>query len=237
MSYKCLIIDDEELARELLETHLAQLDNFELVASCKSAIEASSILQKRHIDLLFLDIEMPVLKGTDFFKNLIHKPKVIFTTAYRDYAIEGFELNAVDYILKPIVFQRFFKAIEKFLASEMEVAAQIPTALKGQTVINKDFIYIRSNRKQIKIKFEDILYVESLKDYSKIHLIDRNYVTKCGISSFMTQLDARFIRVHRSYAVNQNKITAFTKHDIEINTVEIPIGDLYKQAVLEALND
>ncbi|MBL4604684.1 MAG: response regulator, partial [Flavobacteriaceae bacterium] len=102
MTYKCVIIDDEELARELLETHLSQLDDFELAASCASAIEASKVLQEETIDLLFLDIEMPVLKGTDFFKNLLHKPQVIFTTAYRDYAIEGFELNAVDYVLKPI---------------------------------------------------------------------------------------------------------------------------------------
>ncbi|WP_400076140.1 LytR/AlgR family response regulator transcription factor [Winogradskyella sp. R77965] len=176
--YKCLIIDDEELARELIETHLAQLDGFELIASCTSAIEASTILQQQTIDLLFLDIEMPVLKGIEFFKNLIQKPKVIFTTAYRDYALDGFELNAVDYLLKPITFGRFFKAIEKFLNSENET---IEVTLKDKNVIDKDFIYIRKDRKQIKIKFEDILYVESLKDYIKICLLDKNYITKYSI--------------------------------------------------------
>ncbi len=233
MIYSCVIIDDEELARELIETHLEQLDNFKLVASCKSAIEASSILKQQQIDLLFLDIEMPVLKGTDFFKNLVHKPKVIFTTAYRDYAIEGFELNAIDYLLKPIVFQRFFKAIEKILASEN--TTQNPS-LKENTVVNKDFIYIRKDRKQVKIKFEDILYIESSKDYVKIYLSNKNYITKYSISAFYKQLDKRFIRVHRSYIVNQNKVTAYTKNDIEINTMEIPIGENYKQDVIDVLS-
>ncbi|WP_299120697.1 LytTR family DNA-binding domain-containing protein [uncultured Winogradskyella sp.] len=231
--YKCLIIDDEELARELIETHLAQLDGFELIASCKSAIEASTILQQQTIDLMFLDIEMPVLKGIEFFKNLIQKPKVIFTTAYRDYALDGFELNAVDYLLKPITFGRFFKAIEKFLNSENET---IEVTLKDKNVIDKDYIYIRKDRKQIKIKFEDILYVESLKDYVKIHLLDEKHITKYSISAFQKQLDNRFIRVHRSYIVNQNKITAYTKHDIEIGKAEIPIGNNYKEAISDSLN-
>lgn len=232
MSYKCVIIDDEELARELIETHLAQLDNFELVASCKSAIEASIILKQQHVDLLFLDIEMPVLKGTDFFKNLLRKPQVIFTTAYRDYAIEGFELNAVDYLLKPITFNRFFKAIEKFLDSENTPQQN---ATQEKSVIDEDFIYIRNDRKQIKVKFEDILYIESQKDYIKVHLLGKNYMTKYSISAFLELLDERFVRVHRSYVVNQNKVTAFTKNDVEIDTIEIPIGDNYKQEVLSAL--
>jgi len=175
---------------------------------------------------------MPVLKGIEFFKNLIQKPKVIFTTAYRDYALDGFELNAVDYLLKPITFGRFFKAIEKFLNSENETTE---VALKDKNVIDKDFIYIRKDRKQIKIKFEDILYVESFKDYVKIHLLNEKHMTKYSISAFQKQLDNRFIRVHRSYIVNQNKVSAYTKHDIEINTFEIPIGDNYKQEVLAAL--
>ena len=118
MIYNCIIVDDEELARELIERHLSQLDSFKLVASCASAIEAHSILQNKAIDLVFMDIEMPLLKGTDFIKNLKTKPKVIFTTAYRSYAIEGFELDAVDYLLKPIVFERFFKAIENFISHQ-----------------------------------------------------------------------------------------------------------------------
>lgn len=232
MVYKCLIIDDEELARELIETHLSQLDGFELVASCASAIEASTILQQQTIDLLFLDIEMPVLTGTEFFKNLIQKPSVIFTTAYRDYALDGFELNAIDYLLKPITFGRFFKGIEKFLESKNTTTEVI---LKDNDVVNKNFIYIRNDRKQVKIKFDDILYIESLKDYVKIHLLEKNYVTKYSISEFQKQLDSRFIRVHRSYIINQNKISAYTKHDIEISNIEIPIGDNYKDNVFSTL--
>ena len=221
MTYKCLIVDDEKLARGLIKTHLSQLDDFELVASCSSAIEASKILQEETIDLLFLDIEMPVLKGTDFFKNLIHKPKVIFTTAYRDYAIEGFELNAVDYILKPITFQRFFSAIEKFRSLQTK-------AVGSNTVPdpeNKDaYIYIRKDRKQVKVCLDSVLYIESLKDYVKIHVEKEKHITKSSISAFEEKLDKRFIRVHRSYIINKDKITAYTKNDIEIGKIEIPIG-------------
>ncbi|WP_106793884.1 LytTR family DNA-binding domain-containing protein [Aquimarina sp. Aq78] len=224
MTYKCLIIDDEKLARGLIKTHLSQLDDFELVASCGSAIEASMILQKEAIDLLFLDIEMPVLKGTDFFKNLVHKPKVIFTTAYRDYAVEGFELNAVDYILKPITFQRFFNAIEKFRTLQrVSISDSIPTPESKDV-----FIYIRKDRKQVKVYLDSILYIESLKDYVKIHLEKENHITKSSISAFEEKLDERFIRVHRSYIINKDKIMAYTKNDIEIGNIEIPIGENFR---------
>ncbi len=227
MTYRCLIIDDEDLARELIETHLSQLSDFEIVASCSSAIEASKVLQQQAVDLLFLDIEMPVLKGTDFFKNLMHRPMVIFTTAYRDYAVEGFELNAVDYLLKPITFQRFFKAIEKFRALQDKITVPITTQVvpKG----NLEYIYIRKDRKQIKVVFDEILFIESLKDYIKIHLKDQTHITKYSISAFEKNLDDRFIRIHRSYIVNRNKITAYTKYDIEIGQIEIPIGENYKE--------
>jgi DNA-binding LytR/AlgR family response regulator len=232
MSYKCVIVDDEELARELIETHLKEMDDFELVASCKSAIEANNILKNEHVDLLFLDIEMPVLKGTDFFRNLLNKPKVISTTAYRDYAIEGFDLNAIDYVLKPITFQRFFKAVEKFLLTENN---SIKSNLTTETTIKKDFIYVRSERKQVKINFDTILYIERLKDYVKIYTADKNYVTKYGISAFYKELDDRFTRTHRSYIVNLNKITAYTKNDIEIDKFEIPIGENYKENIMNLL--
>ncbi|WP_196894345.1 LytR/AlgR family response regulator transcription factor [Aureivirga marina] len=226
MKYKCLIIDDEALARELMETHLSQLDDFELVASCASAIEASKILQEKNIDLLFLDIEMPVLKGTDFFKNLLNKPEVIFTTAYRDYAIEGFDLNAVDYILKPITFQRFFRGIEKFRKIKKEI---VPTPVTiSENNEKENHIYIRKDRKHVKVYFESILYVESLKDYIKIHTEKESHITKHSISSFEKKLDNRFIRMHRSYIINKDKITAFTKNDVEIGKIEIPIGENFR---------
>ncbi len=230
MIYKCLIVDDESLARELIETHLSQLDNFKLIASCSSAIAAHKILQSETIDLMFLDIEMPVLKGTDFLKTSKHKPKVIFTTAYRDYAIEGFNLNAVDYILKPITFQRFFQAIEKFTNTNKSKVRESESS-KNQSA----YIFIQSKKKNIKVFFNDINYIESIKDYIRIHLQDSSIMIKHGITSFEEKLDTRFLRIHRSYIINSTKITAFTKQDVEIGKIEIPIGDFYKAKVLQHL--
>jgi len=175
-----------------------------------------------------LDIEMPVLKGTDFLKNLVHKPKVIFTTAHREYAIESYELNVVDYLLKPIVFNRFFKAVEKFLDTQIVVKESTKTA-------ELTHIFVQSNKKNIKVNYDEILYIESIKDYIKIHTTDANLIIKHGISAFEDKLDDRFLRVHRSYIVNSQKVTAYTKQDIEIGDIEIPIGDLYKKSALEKL--
>ena len=230
MTYKCLIVDDESLARELIETHLSQLEDFEVIASCKSALEAHKILQSEKVDLVFLDIEMPVLKGTDFLKTLNHKPKVIFTTAYREYAIDGFNLNAIDYLLKPITFERFFQSIEKFI----ETSIPIPPSLEKSGDENTH-IYVQSNKKNIKVFLDDINYIESIKDYVRIHLKDSTIMLKHGITAFEEKLDARFLRVHRSFIVNTQKITAFTKQDIEIGKIEIPIGDHYKANVLKQL--
>ena len=232
MTIKCVIIDDEELARELIENHLSQLAEFELVASCGSAIEARKILQEKKVDLLFLDIEMPVLKGTAFFKNLINKPSVIFTTAHRHYALDGFDLNAVDYLLKPITFERFFKATEKFLEKNRTVVAPAPK-IKENVAPTKDFIFIREDRKQVKLILESILYIESLKDYIKIHLANETHTIKHSITAFHELLDTRFLRIHRSFIINVDKITAYTKHDIEIGKIEIPIGESYKQSVFD----
>ena len=232
MKYKCVIIDDEALARGLIKNHLSQLDNFELVASCESAIEASKILKAQQVDLIFLDIEMPVLNGTDFFRNLIYKPKVIFTTAYRDFALDGFELNAVDYLLKPITFGRFFKAIEKFL--ELKKPSEILTTAIDKT--KSDHVFVRKERKQVKVFFDDILYIESVKDYIKIVVKNDNHLTKQSLQSFEKILDDRFLRIHRSYIVNSNKITAYTKNDIEIGRIEIPIGGSYRLSTTEFLS-
>ncbi len=220
--YNCLIIDDEPLARELIETYLEKLPDFNLIASCKSALEASTILSNTKIDLLFLDIEMPQLKGIDFFKTLAYKPKVIFTTAYREYAIDGFELNAVDYLLKPIFFERFFSAIQKFTNSINTLDE------KPKNNDYQDFTFVSKSKKQIKILFKEVLYIESLKDYIKIHYNNNTITIKESISSFEKRIDNRFIRIHRSYIVNKNKITAYTKHDLEIGEIEIPIGNSYK---------
>ena len=217
---QCLIVDDEQLGRELLTTHLKQLKDFHLVASCASAIEASTVLNQQHIDLMFLDIEMPVLNGTDFYHNLSKRPKAIFTTAYREYAVDGFELEAIDYLLKPITFARFFKACERFRRQ------QTP-----QPVPQADHLYIRVNRKQIKIKLNDILYIQGLKDYLQIHTHKHTLVTKDTMKSFIKTLTTRFIQVHRSYIVNKSHISAYTKNDIEIGDIEIPIGETFQSRV------
>lgn len=239
---KCLIVDDEALARELIQTHLEQIPGYELVASCASAIEASDVLKKKSIDLMFLDIEMPVLKGTEFYKNLVHKPRVIFTTAYRDYALDGFELDAVDYLLKPVVFSRFFQAIERF-ASHYHLATNStePTTPQPPTPTqrpdnNGDYIFVRKDRKQVKIRLDEIAYVQSLKDYVKIFIDNpssikktlSSHMVKLRISELEQELGAGFARVHRSYIVNTSKVTAYSKHDVEIGEHEIPIGDNYR---------
>lgn len=229
MAYKCLIIDDEEPARALIQDHLSKIDGFEIIATCGSAIEAYKILQTQAIDLMFLDIEMPGMKGTDFFKGLINKPEVIFTTAYRDYALEGFNLNAIDYLLKPIFFDRFFQSIEKFLQTTKApiIAPQVET--------KEQHIVINQNKKNIRVKLGDINYIESLGDYIKIHTSDTIISTKHSLTSFENKLSTSFLRIHRSFIVNLDKITAFTKQDIEIGDIELPIGNSYKAYVFNKL--
>ena len=230
MSYQCVIIDDEPLARELLEEYLQKIPDFELVASCPSAIEAMTVLSAYQVDLLFLDIEMPLLKGTDFFKNLRHRPQVIFTTAYRDYAVDGFEMNALDYLLKPIFFERFFSAVQKFLNTQNHSN----NALAPKTNEN-NYLFVNKAKKRIKVVMDTVLYVESFKDYIKIHLLEGTLTIKESISNFEKRLDNRFIRLHRSYIVNTEKITAYTKNDVEIGRIEIPIGNNYKDNMLPFL--
>ena len=226
MIYNCLVVDDEELARDLIAGHIQALEEFTLIATCASALEARKVLQTEKIDLIFLDIEMPLLKGTDFAKTLAAGPKIIFTTAYRNYAVEGFEVNALDYLLKPITFDRFFRAIKRFLD---EAAVHLGKDLSSAP--QREFMFLRVNRKQVKIYLDHMLYVESLKDYIRIHTTTKSYMVKFSISAFIAKLDARFLRVHRSFIVNMDKITAYTRHDIEIGTIEIAIGEQYRKTV------
>jgi DNA-binding LytR/AlgR family response regulator len=230
MKYKCIIVDDEPLARELIESHLAHFDNFELVASFENALKAYAFLESNTIDLMFLDIEMPLLKGNDFLKKLKNPPKVIFTTAYREYALEGYELNVIDYLLKPITFDRFFVSIEKFKQLQIPKAPENPT--------NEDHIFVSSGSKNIKIVFNHILFVESLKDYITIHLENgKSHHLKQNISTFEKMLDSNFVRIHRSYIIQAKKLTAYSKNEVEINAIEIPIGSSYKEAWMDYLKE
>lgn len=227
----CLVVDDEPLAAELLEKHIGKFSQLHLVASCWNAMEAFEVLKREAIDLLFLDIQMPGITGIDFIRSLQDPPGVILTTAYRDYAVESYELNVIDYLLKPITIERFFKSINKYFDSLAHASATAvrTTHTEGE---KDDVIYVNANRKHVKIRFREVLFAESLKDYVCIHIPGQRIMTKDKISTFEKKLPAYFLRVHRSYIVNTQKITAYTAHDIEIDGHEIPIGISYKKEVM-----
>lgn len=237
MKVKCLVVDDEPLAIRLIENHISKIDALEVVATCTNALKAFEIINRQQVDLLFLDIKMPDLTGIDFIKTLKNPPKTIFTTAYRDYAIEGYDLQVIDYLLKPITFERFFKSVEKFLrerqASEYGESSK---KLKENSV--DDFVVVRSGNKSCIIFLKDILFIESMKDYIKIHTVDGNFInSKYKIGDFEQDMAGRpFLRVHRSFIINLEKITAFTINDIEIGTVKIPVGSSHKERVITFLN-
>lgn len=226
---KCIVVDDEPLARSLIEGHIAEVPFLQHLGSFKNAVLASDFLSKNRIDLIFLDIQMPMLTGIEFLRSIANPPKVIFTTAYREYAVESYELEIVDYLLKPITFTRFFKAVSKLKAA---------AAPAQETITTADHIFVQINKKHVKLVLEDILYAESLKDYLKIHLKNEVLVVKQRISAFAKSLpEDKFLQVHRSYLVALNKITAFTQQDLEIGQVEIPIGGIYKEFVLATLKN
>ncbi len=233
MKVKCIIIDDEPLAVTLIETHISKVPNLEIVATCNNAMEGFEILKSKAVDLMFLDIQMPMLTGIEFLKSISNPPKVIFTTAYREYAIESYELEVIDYLLKPIAFERFFKAINKYFKTVDSHSKNLPSVLEKKS--STDFIYININKKHYKILFSEILYAESLKDYIRIHTEKQTFTTKDKISDFINKLPNYFLRTHRSYIINTRMITAFTTQDIELGAIEIPIGVSYRQQVLECL--
>ena len=234
---QCLVIDDEPLAREILKQHIAGVEALELTGTCSNAVEAISFLKQHPVDLLFLDIQMPQLLGTNFIRTLKNPPKVIFTTAYRKYAIEGFELDAVDYILKPISFERFLKAVNKVLQINF-TTSQTPSAPKeNQNEPANSFLYFRADRKMVKIFFRDILFIEALKDYIKIVTDTKTIVTKYVLSTLEEMLPASdFLRIHKSYIVAINKIESYNADTIQIAKHELPIGRLYKFDVSRVLN-
>lgn len=234
MKTRCIIVDDEPLAIKVIESHIKKLPNLELIRSCKNAVEAFDALLSGKIDLIFLDVEMPEISGVDLVKSLKNGPAVIFTTAYRDFAIDAFELNAIDYLLKPISFERFFKAVTKYFQWKGKENIDVQGVKSQQS--EDAFIYVRSDRKVIKIVLTDIRFIESLKDYVKIHLANETIITKEKISTLEEKLPGdRFIRTHRSFLVAKKYIKAFTMETIEVENHEIPIGRTYKNSVLSFL--
>lgn len=233
----CLAVDDEPPALQVIEKYISAVAILELKASVNNAVDALSILQNNKIDLIFLDIQMPQILGTDFMRSLINPPKVIFTTAFRKYAVDGFELDAVDYLLKPISFERFLKAVNKVMrlnitTNENDLPFKIP-----QTKTADSFIYLRADRKNIKVNFDYILFIESLKDYIKVVTKDKTIVTKQAISSIEENLpNDLFIRTHRSFIISINKIESYTNELIQISKYELPISRSYRHEVEKALN-
>lgn len=231
---QCMIIDDEPPARTVLERYIREMPNLNLAAVCSNAIEGLNVLQKQPIDLLFLDIHLPQLKGNEFVKILTNPPQIIFTTAYADYALEGYELNATDYLLKPIQFDRFVKAINKaFLFNK---SSEEKKTISDEAGTKPLYIYLRADRKMRKVLLSEIIYVESMKDYVKVFTTSGMIVSKLTISTMEAMLPAKeFIRTHRSYIVSVAKIKSFTNELIEINQTEIPIGKMFRAEVMKAL--
>ena len=227
----CLAVDDEPPALEVLKKFITSVHSLELAGTCSDAIEAINFLQSKPVDLIFLDIKMPELLGTDFIRALKNPPKVIFTTAYRKYAIEGFELDAVDYLLKPISFDRFLRAVSKVMQTPltaMEHEDEIQNSKSG----GPGYISFRSDRKMIKVALNDILYIESIKDYIKVVTVTNTVITKQSISSVEEMLPKKmFIRIHRSYIVSLNKIESYNHELVWIAKQELPISRMYRHEV------
>ncbi len=227
----CLIVDDEPMAREVIATHLSKIGSIKVMADCSSAMEAFQYISNHKIDLVFLDINMPEISGISFAKSINKDIKIIFTTAYRDYAVEGFELQAVDYLLKPISFERLLKAVNTYF----DVYSTPPTEITNSPK-EHDFMFVRSERVMIKIDFKSVIYVESYSDYIKIHLEDKTIVTRETISAIEAKLPKdKFIRIHRSYIISISRIKSFTNEQITILDKSLPISRSYKQEVLHTL--
>ena len=235
MKIRCLLVDDEPLALEVLQSHISNSNGLEVAGICKNALEALDILHKKQVDLIFLDIKMPTLLGTDFLKSLSNPPKVIFVTAYREFAMDGFELDAIDYLLKPVSFEKFLKALSKVKRlMGHDYIIQAEESRKNPEA----FVYMKVDKSMQKVFVNEILYVESRRDYVKVFLsTGKSFLAKQSISSMINLLSEQsFLRVHRSFLVSVDRITGYNNNDIQLGSLEIPIGKLYKQQVMEAIN-
>lgn len=232
MAIKCIIVDDEPLAIEVIESYIDRITDLEIVAKCKNALTAFELLQKEKVDLIFLDIQMPKLTGLDFLKSLKYPPKVILTTAYRDYALEGYELDVVDYLLKPISFERFLKAVSKVYDVNTTTEEE-----KDAIPESEEYIYLKADKKMVKVRLHEILYIESLKDYVRVSTSNKDVITHQKISYLEEKLPEEcFLRIHRSFIVALRKIETYSASTIEVPGKELPIGRMYKEQVLERLN-
>lgn len=228
----CLIADDEPIARKIIQNYCAHLPGLKVVASCSNALEAKAVMQQQKIDILFLDINMPVLDGISFLKTMQHKPQVIFTTAYKEYALNAFDLAAVDYLLKPFSLQRFIVAVDK---AQERLNKVTPGAFVSEDKKN-DYLFLKSDSKIYRLLFNDIIYAEASGNYTKIVTTQQTLMPGITFSGFEQQLPSSlFTRVHRSFIINKSHITHIEGNRVFINNIEIPIGINYKEAFLKTL--
>ncbi|MBI5917585.1 MAG: response regulator transcription factor [Bacteroidetes bacterium] len=237
---RCLVIEDEPLAAEGLEEFIRQVPLLEFAGACGDALSALEFLKNHPVDVLFLDIHLPKLKGLDFLKTLQHPPQVILTTAYHQYALEGYELNVVDYLLKPFGFPRFLAAVNKLAVGSVQLAVGSPGNNPQYLIPNTQFRvshFFNENKRQVKVFNDEILYVESLKEYVKIVLVgNKSVVTRFQLGEFEAHLhDPNLLRIHRSYLVAKDKIEAFTATEVEVGGAKLPIGRSYQGGVGEVL--
>lgn len=232
--YNCIIVEDEPLAAEVVKDYILQVPFLQLKGICTDALYAMDLLQKEKIDLVFLDIHLPKLKGLDFIKALKKPPQIIITSAYQDYALQGYELNVLDYLLKPIEFNRFVMAVNKL--KEREPVEPLPAA--PATPAERAALFFNVSKKRVKIYIDEILFIESLKEYIRITTKDKSILTKFQLGQIEEMLAKNgFLRIHRSFLVAKNKIDAFSAIDVEINGKQIPIGRSYKEVVMTELEN
>ena len=226
MIYDCIIIDDESTARNIIKKYIENITYLNLLGEFKNAIDALEFIQKEKIDVIFLDIEMPKLNGINLAKIINNEVKIIFTTAHREFAIEGFELDAVDYLLKPFSFDRFIKAVQRI----------IDTTDKVLQLNNQTSIYVKVSKRMIKIEYTDLLYIEGLSNYIKIHTINSTYTVYDKMSNLSNKLPSNtFMRIHKSYIINLKKINAYTREYVEINKKHIPISSTYRNMFIKSI--
>lgn len=224
MKLNCLIIDDEPIAQQIIERYIEPLDQLRVVGKCSDALEAHNVLMEQKVDLLFLDIEMPHINGLNFLKNLDRPPKVIITTAYREYALEGFEVGVTDYLLKPISQERFLKAVNRILSAPMTQKDRRP------------YIYLKVDLKMVRVFLDEILYIQGLSNYVRLFCEDRKLISYQKLSHLEEVLPGdEFIRSHRSFILNVSKVDTYTSSEVEIRDTPLPIGGSYKEKLMEIL--
>lgn len=229
MILRCLIIDDEPLAQSVIENYMERVNELQLVKKCSNAMEGFEILHKEKIDIIFLDIQMPVIDGLNFIKSLSNPPAVILTTAFPNHALEGYELGVVDYLLKPISFERFLKAVNK-------VIEQKKLAISNDNSSSADFIFVKVDSKLIKLNFDDIFYIEGMKDYLKIFTKVKMYVVHQTMKKMEELLPRQnFLRVHKSYIVSLKAVKSIVGNMVEIENNQIPIGNNYKDNLIKSV--